>query len=99
MLKAQSVFLLKAFSTLVSHKPEKLKFINFSVGGSIGDNTSENWVRFTSVAEDPIVFEDYLSTLRMEKMFKNVSITEISTDATGYKKRNTVFGYRMLEPR
>ena len=43
------------------------------------------WITLKMVSNNPIVFQDYLMILSKDDFFRNVMITEINSDSSGYK--------------
>ena len=81
----------ESFITLLKYRPEELKFLNINIGSNSG-NIANDWVKFTVVSKDPILFQNMLSQLREEKTFNNCTLSEINSDNTGFKKANFMLG-------
>ena len=90
--KKENYHPVESFITLMKYRPEELKFLNINVGNNSGANVLNDWIKFTVVSKDPILFQNMLSRLREEKSFTNCSLNEINSDTTGFKKANFMLG-------
>lgn len=93
LAKVENEYPVLAYTSLIKHKPEKMRLLQFNVGNSSGKgNNSGSWVKFTAVAPDPILFQELMMKLRDDPVFTNCSVADITTDGSGLKKAEFILG-------
>ncbi|MBR3723322.1 MAG: hypothetical protein IKN12_11270 [Selenomonadaceae bacterium] len=79
---------LQGIKAVIDNRPKDIGFLSVQVGGD-GKNVDANWVRLKVVAQDPLLFQSYLSALQNDERFGNVVISEIdANDSAGIKTAN-----------
>ena len=78
-----------ALRELVESKKANIHFSRFVVN----DSDNNKWVNLDAFAADPVMFQDFIATVRANPTFNNISLTGISRDeGTGYVRGNFVIG-------
>lgn len=78
-----------ALKELVASKGDKIHFSRFIVN----DSDNNKWVNLEAFTADPVIFQDFISALRVNPTFNNVSLTGISRDeGTGYVRGTFIIG-------
>lgn len=79
---------LQGLKAVVDNRPKDMGFLSLQVGGD-GKNVDANWIKLKVEAQDPLLFQTYLSTLQEDKRFSSVVISEIdANDSAGIKTAN-----------
>ena len=78
-----------ALQELVLSKKQEIHFTRFVVN----DSGDDKWIGLEAFAADPVMFQDYIASLRGNPTFNNVSLTGISRDeGTGYVRGSFIVG-------
>ena len=73
---------------VLDSRPPDMNFLSVQIGGD-GKTTDANWIRLKVVAQDPLLFQSYLSALQDDPRFGSVVISEIdANDSAGIKTAN-----------
>lgn len=85
---------MEAFNTVLKDRPNNCGFITLAVGNTSTNSKSDekNWLKLTAVAQDPMIFQGYITSLSSESIFNNVSISKIDTDSSGLKVADFTIG-------
>lgn len=79
---------LSGFRAMLRPRPEELGFAKVRIGEAAG---KEIWMEADIVTQNPLTFQDYVSSLSMDKKFRSASIVKIGTDASGWKTATVTF--------
>ena len=81
--KKEHCYPLAGFHSLLSSRPDTLRFSSVKIGESVGQK--EVWMEADLVSEDPLTFQDYVAAMAMDKAFKSAAMIKIGTDPSGFK--------------
>ncbi|MBO6211276.1 MAG: hypothetical protein J6N99_11365, partial [Schwartzia sp.] len=71
------------FRALLLARPDTLGFTKVQIGKGTG--TRGAWMEADLVSRDPLIFQDYVASMAVDKTFSGASIIKIGTDSSGYK--------------
>ena len=70
---------------MTENLPEGVNFTSLSIGNNAKQDNSK-WIKAKIITDDPLKFQDYVSSLSTKPEFKDVSIPQFNTDtSSGYK--------------
>ena len=81
--KKEHCYPVVGFQSLLTARPDTLGFSSVKIGESVGQK--DVWMEADLVSKDPLVFQDYITTMSMDKNFKSAAIIKIGTDPSGFK--------------
>lgn len=85
LANTENEFPLEAYSAMTEDLPEGVHFTSLSIGSSSKQDNSK-WIKAKVITDDPLKFQDYVSSLSDKPEFKDVSIPSFNTDtSSGYK--------------
>jgi hypothetical protein len=92
--KKEHEYPVEAFKELLSNRPDACGFSSISVGnnGTSTQDSAEKWVHLTAVASDPLVLQNFASTLSADEMFSHVTMNKMDTDPSGFKIADLTLG-------
>lgn len=77
-----------ALQHIINQKPDRVYFTNFIIDERRSGQVGNKWIELRAVSQDPLLFQDFLTSLASDSMFKDIIINQISSDSSGYKKAN-----------
>lgn len=85
LANTENEFPLEAYSAMTENLPEGVNFTSLSIGNNAKQDNSK-WIKAKIITDDPLKFQDYVSSLSTKPEFKDVSIPQFNTDtSSGYK--------------
>ena len=75
---------IEGFTAIMQSRPGGLGYTSVDIGQK---TAKDAWIKIHAVSSDPMLFQDYVSSLALNPIFSNITIKAINSDAgTGYKK-------------
>lgn len=92
--KKEHEYPMEAFSQIMKDRPDNCGFSSVSIGvnGNSAQNANEKWVHLNVVSSDPLVLQNFASTLSEDEMFTHVALNKMDTDASGFKMADLTLG-------
>lgn len=74
-----------ALKHIIKQKPDKIYFTQYNIADHPMGQVGNKWVELKAVSEDPLLFQDFLINLSKDSVFKDIIITQINSESSGYK--------------